>query len=214
MLGLAGIFVVLVIFIIFVVGLVAAFAVAQEQPTSAPAEGERTCPASQPTSAKGGNGEAEMLAVLQKRLPLRYERLMELKRTDPAKYDFHLARMMRWYREWRRMPPALQDADIQQQTMAVRIWRIVDTLRETTSEKARAKLHAALSEAVAQQIEAEDKLTKHHVEMLEKKLARLKEHLEERKRDRAALLRKRVDCLLQAASQPADQDHCEPCDGP
>ncbi len=158
-----------------------------------------------------------MLDVLQKRLPLRYERLMELKQTNAAKYAFHLARMMQWYREWKRLPPAIQDADIRQQTMNVRIWQIVERLRDTPSEKAQAKLRKALSEAVAKQIEAEHKLIEYRLEMLEKELLRLKEQLKEHSRDRSSLIKNRVDHLLRAASQPVDkkdQNHSEPSDGP
>lgn len=171
---------------------------AQTQPTSQPA-------ASQPTGPGPRASEAEVLAVLKERLPLRYQRLMELKESSPEEYARYLGRMRRWYGYWKRMPAAIQDADIIQQTTSVRIWQLVDQIRQATADADRAALQEQLTEAVTKQFEAETVVMAYRLEMLEKALARMRQHLADRREKRDTFLAERVDRLLQATTQPADQ---------
>jgi hypothetical protein len=188
--------------------LAAGVAVAKkEQPTSAPAEMRHSQPASQPASCGDRTEAPKVLAVLKDRLPMRYKRLMELKETDPNEYAFHLAEMIQWYEEWKHWPPAIQDADILQQSMTVRIWQIVKKMQKTTSEKSRDKLREDLKEAVTKQIDAEHQVNEYKLGVLEEELTRMREQLDEHNRNRDAVIEGTMDHLLQAASQPAEQHH-------
>ena len=196
------------------VGLVAAAVAATTTvpATSDPPRSAQLAPASQPAASRPappggrehGESEAEVLAVLKDRLPLRYERLMELKAADPDDYARNLNRMRRWYGYWKRMPAAIQDADIIQQTTSVRIWQLVDQMRQA-SESSRAAMQEELTVLAAKQFEAETVVMAYRLEMLEKALARMREHLAERRDKRDALVAERVDELLRATTQPAGQ---------
>jgi hypothetical protein len=197
-----------------VAGLIVAVAAgtAAAQATSRPAVDAQAESASQPAATQPappgrrdrGESEAEVLAVLKDRLPMRYQRLMELKESDPNEYTRNLGRMRRWYGYWKRMPTAIQDADIIQQTTSVRIWQLVDQMRQA-SEADRAALQKQLTDLAAKQFEAETVVMAYRLEMLEKALARMREQLAERREKHDAFLAERVDRLLRATTQPADQ---------
>ena len=197
-----------------VAGLIVAVAAgtAAAQATSRPAIDAQAESASQPAATQPappgrrdrGESEAEVLAVLKDRLPMRYQRLMELKESDPNEYTRNLGRMRRWYGYWKRMPTAIQDADIIQQTTSVRIWQLVDQMRQA-SESSRAAMQEELTVLAAKQFEAETVVMAYRLEMLEKALARMRQHLAERRDKRDALVAERVDELLRATTQPAGQ---------
>ena len=170
---------------------------AMTQPTSQPA-------ASQPTGPGRRESEAEVLAALQQRLPLRYQRLMELKDSNPQEYTRTLNRMRGWYAYWKRMPPAIQDADVVQQTMTVRIWQLVDQMRQAPSDTDRTVLRDQLTGVVAKQFEAETVVMAYRLEMLEKALARMREHLAQRRQNPQGFLAERMERLLRATTQPAE----------
>lgn len=149
--------------------------------------------------------EAEVLAVLKERLPLRYERLMELKESDPSNYARNLGRMRWWYSDWKRLPGAIQDADIVQQTLTVQMWQIVDVLRQAP-EAERPALQTELAVVVAKQFEAETVVMAYRLEMMEQALARMREHLAERREKVDTFLADRMERLMRATTQPADQD--------
>ncbi|MCJ7544431.1 MAG: hypothetical protein MUP47_07695 [Phycisphaerae bacterium] len=191
-------------------GVVAVIVAALAGAATAPSQEAATQPASQPAASQpSGPGrresEAEVLAVLKERLPLRYQRLMELKESSPEEYARNLGRMRRWYGYWKRMPPAIQDADIIQQTTSVRIWQLVDQMRQAPTDADRAPLREQLTEAVGKQFEAETVVMAYRLEMLEKALTRMRQHLAERREKRHTFLAERVERLLQATTQPADQ---------
>ncbi len=175
----------------------------QAPPASQPATSQPAT--SRPSPFARRESEAEVLAVLKDRLPLRYQRLIELKESSPQEYTRHLNRMRRWYGYWKRMPTAIQDADVLQQTMSVRIWQLVEQMRQAAPEAARPALEQQLTEAVAKQFEAETVVMAYRLEMLERALARVREHLAERREKRDALLAERVEELLRATTQPAGQ---------
>jgi hypothetical protein len=180
--------------------------------TYEPAPSVQVAPTSQPAASQPGppgrrdhgESEAEVLAVLKDRLPLRYQRLMELKESNPEDYARNLNRMRRWYGYWKRMPAAIQDADIIQQTTSVRIWQLVDQMRQAP-EADRAAMQKELAALAAKQFEAETVVMAYRLEMLEKALARMREHLAGRREKRDAMVAQRVERLLGATTQPADQ---------
>jgi hypothetical protein len=185
--------------------------------TSDPPRSAQLAPASQPAASRPappggrehGESEAEVLAVLKDRLPMRYERLMELKASDPSDYSRNLNRMRRWYGYWKRMPAAIQDADIVQQTTSVRIWQLVDQMRQAPKRDQTAT-KAELTDLVAKQFEAETVVMAYRLEMLEKALAQMREHLAERREKRDAMVAERVEGLMRATTQPAGQPSPHP----
>ena len=179
-------------------------AVGQDEPVPPPATQPTSQPTSQPTTRRARASDAEVLATLQERLPLRYQRLMELRQTAPEDYSRHLDRMRRWYEDWRRMPPAIQDADVLQQVMNVRVWQLVDKLRQGDSDTDKAELQEQLRQAVAKQFEAETVVMGYRLEMLEQGLVRMCEHLAERREKVENFISERVDRLLRASTQPSD----------
>jgi hypothetical protein len=196
--------------IVWCVGVTAVLVAALAGAATAPSDPAQTRPASQPAASGPATrpqreSEAEVLAVLKDRLPLRYQRLMELKESSPEEYARHLNRMRGWYRYWKRMPAAIQDADVIQQTATVRIWQLVDQMRQAKSDADRPALQQQLTEAVAKQFEAETIVMAYRLEMLEKALARMRQHLADRREKPDTFLAERMDRLLKATTQPADQ---------
>jgi hypothetical protein len=194
-------------------GLIAVAVAATTRPAKfEPTPSVQVAPASQPAASRPGppgrrergESETEVLAVLKDRLPLRYERLMELKASDPQEYTRNLNRMRRWYSYWKRMPAAIQDADIVQQTTSVRIWQLVDQMRQA-SEADRATMQEELATLAARQFEAETVVMAYRLEMLERALARMREQLAERRAKRDAMVAQRVKHLLAATTQPTGQ---------
>lgn len=147
--------------------------------------------------------EEDVLAVLQSRLPMRYERLMKLKDSDSKRYAFYLDRMKEWYEDWRRMPPPIQDADIAGQLLRVKVWQILEKLRQQPPAEDRQKLEKELADAVTQQFDIEGTLLEHRLKVLEEDLDRVRSQLQERVAQRDAMIKGRIDWLLRASTQPA-----------
>ena len=78
--------------------------------------------------------EKELLAVLKKRRPEHYERLMQLRDSSPIRYRWMLRTMWRWYQRIKHLPEEIQGAAIAEMDSKVRAWRLAREYRRAASE--------------------------------------------------------------------------------
>jgi len=149
--------------------------------------------------------EKEMMDTLSRRLPLRHERLIKLKAANSKEYDQYRQKMMDWYKDWRCMPPAVQDTQIREQLLKVRAWQIVDRLRNSPPAHEAQKLRAELREIVSDHFDAEQKMMEHRLTVLEDDINRLHKKLHERSAERERLIQERAEKLLRSTTRPAGE---------
>jgi hypothetical protein len=140
--------------------------------------------------------EQRLLKLLQERRPQRYERLVRLKETSPLRYRLALRALHGFVRRWEHMPEEIQQAAMQAKEAEIRVAEIVSELRETDDPKRRETLREQLREAAAEQFEADMALRMHRLEELEKRLARLRQDLTERRERQEEIVSQRVERLI------------------
>lgn len=183
---------------------VAAEAIKQPAVSSAncsEAAGTSSVPATKPTGSM--TMEEEVLKLFKQRLPLRYERLMKLKATNPKEYILAMEEAKEFYCEYKRMPRDVQDYQISEMKMKVRCWQIAEQLRRHPSQAETQKLTEELRGLVARRFEAEQKVLEFRLDELEKEIARLKKKLQERSQQREKFIQDRLEKILRASTQPA-----------
>ncbi len=145
--------------------------------------------------------EAELLAALKKHRPDHHHRLASLKEDHPMAYQWALRRAWRWYQQWKTLPDELKEITLDLQDYKLKAWRLARRVEQAENEDEKTKLEKQLHDTLTGQFQAEIAIYEHHIKDLEKRLECLREHLEQRKKQKNEIISDRMEKVIDAASR-------------
>ncbi len=155
--------------------------------------------------------EAELLEMLKQRQPGRHERLVQLRKAHPDKYQRLLPRAWQWYQRFESLPPAVRKVHLQLQEVRLKKWRLSEKIAKTDRPKEKAKLKKKLVNTLGKQFDLEQRLLEQRLVELEEQLGRLRANLARRTTQRKEIIRRRSKAVLQGRHWP-ERPTTGPCD--
>lgn len=155
--------------------------------------------------------QAEVLAFLKKHRARHYERLMELRRGSPVRYQKAL-RMIYWrIRPAINLPEDAQRCHFALWEATMRIRRLVRELRRG-DPAGKDELIEKLTQAVAKRFDADRRIREFRLARLEERIRQLREQLKQQAERRDELIRRQVNKILQATTAPFEPERRSPAD--
>ena len=110
--------------------------------------------------------------------------------------------MWRWYQQWKRMPPDVQQPALVVMDRQVDIYRLAREYHRAATDAERQRITAELKKAIGEHFDAELKVRAHALGVFEQRLARMQMALEAQAKRRDDIISERLKRYLARNQQP------------
>lgn len=188
-----------------------------EAVTGTLASGSTTAPAgpvaSRPSSQPGGPAPLrispehmrELTAFLAEYLPDSYEQIQQLQRDNPRQARRHLHRVYWLWWRVRHYPADVRKAAVACYRLNRSIYQTVREVRQAEDPAEKARLTKGLRKLLGEHFDQDQVVKEHRVKFLARQLVELRAKVEQRRKNRPALIQERLTTLLKPppATRPA-----------
>ena len=142
--------------------------------------------------------KSEVLSFIQKNMPSTYESLMEIKGADPGRYNHALLENYRIMTDLKHLAAADNEA-YKDSLRAIQLedesMKLSKQYRKTSGEQEKGQITKKLKTVLSELFDLREKERAKRIKQLEQELARLKESLNNRKKNKDTIVQQRIDEL-------------------
>ena len=186
------------------------------------ASGSTTAPAGPAASPPGRSAPLrispehmrELTAFLAEYLPDSYERIQQLQKDNPRQARRHWHRVYRLWWRVRHYPADVRKAAVACYRLNRSIYQTVREIRQAEDPAEKARLTRGLRKLLGEHFDRDQVVKEHRVKFLARQLVELRAKVEQRRKNRPALIQERLTTLLRpppatrpATSRPARRRH-------
>jgi len=138
--------------------------------------------------------EKRVMEALREVDPDRAQELQALKSSEPEAFQrafMEVAQRVMMLEQMKRVDPQSYQAAVDEMRLETRVLRVSRKYREAPSDK-RAAMEKEMRTLLVAQLEAREAAMRHRIERMESELAQMKKRLEERSKNRASIVDRRL----------------------
>ena len=150
--------------------------------------------------------EQELLEVIQRRFPHRYEQLTELRDSNPDRYRQVMARWYRRYEQWQAMGPDIQRLEMARQELEIQSTQLVQRWRQAADNETKQQVEAQLRQVLTKRFDIEHDLHAKRLEHMAEQLEQLRREHAERAERRSEIIQQELNSLLRSVPRPGRDD--------
>ena len=143
--------------------------------------------------------ERELLQVIHRRFPHRYEQLTELRESNPDRYRQVMARWYRRYEQWQAMGPEIQRLEMTRQELEIQSTQLAHRWRQASDDE-KPEIEAQLRQVLTKRFDVEHELHAQRLARMAQQLEQLRQEHAERAERRNEIIQQELNSLLRRAS--------------
>ena len=145
--------------------------------------------------------EQEVLDFLKKERPDFYKKAIEEREKDPKRYQRTIRSMWHFMSRVKNLPKDLRDAYHTSQRSFVEMWRLAKELKDTQDAARKKVLDEKLRSLAEEHFDASQIIREHRLTQLADEIKRLKADLQQRAKDRKAVVRETIERMMSSAER-------------
>jgi hypothetical protein len=153
--------------------------------------------------------ERELLQVIRRRFPHRYEQLTELRENNADRYHQVMARWYRRYEQWQAMGPEIQRLEMTRQELEIQSTQLVQRWRQAPDDDAKQQIEAELRQVLTKRFDIEHELHAKRLEQMAQQLEQLRQEHAERGERRSEIIQQELNSLLRGIVSRPDPERPE-----
>jgi len=145
--------------------------------------------------------EQEVLDFLKKERPDFYKKAIEEREKDPRRFQRTIRSMWHFMSRVMELPEELRTAYRRAQRSYVDMWRLAKEIRETSDTARKKTLETKIHSLAEEHFDASQIIREHRLTQLAEEIKRLKAELQQRVKDREALVQESVERMMTNAER-------------
>lgn len=140
--------------------------------------------------------ERQIVEFVKAYMPQHYDRLIDLRDTNPRRYRITLRFLRPRVQKLQAMPEATRKAHLREVKLKVQIYKTTRAYRSADSDGEKLQIRQQLHDLLAEQFDIEQNIQAHRLKQLEEQLQRLKDELKHRNEHREKIITDRLEDIL------------------